>query len=86
MPQEEGGRVSLLARGINLLCYTRWRWRGGGVERINSVRIQNGGVVAAKRVRLWLGKYALYVRMRGAKSGWPRRPAMVKEPVAGPKA
>ena len=33
-----------------------------------------------------LEKNARYVRMGGAKSGWPRRPAIVKEPVAGPKA
>ena len=43
VPQEEGSGVSLLARGVDLL-------------QINSVRIQDGGVVSAKRVRLWLGK------------------------------
>ena len=86
MPQKGGGGISLLARGVNLLCDACGRQRGGGVERINLVRIQDGSVVAAKRVRLLPEKYARYVRMGGAKSGWTRRPAMVKEPVAGPKA
>ena len=56
VPQEEGSGVSLLARGINLLRHTCRRQRSGGVERIHSVRFQDGGVVAAKRVRLWPGK------------------------------
>ena len=53
MPQEEGGWVSLLARGVDWLSHTSGRRRGGGVEGIHSVRFQDGGVVAAKRVRLW---------------------------------
>ena len=56
MPQEEGGWVSLLARGVHLLSHTCGRRRGGGVKGINAVRFQDSGVVAAKRVRLWLGK------------------------------
>ena len=53
MQQEEGGWVSLLARGVDLLSHTCGRRRVGGVEGIHMVRFQDGGVVAAKRVRLW---------------------------------
>ena len=56
MPQEEGGWVSLLAHSVDLLSHTCGRWRDGSIEGINSVRFQDGGVVAANRVRLWLGK------------------------------
>ena len=56
VPQEEGGWVSLLDRGVDLLRHTCGRRRGGGVERIHSLRCQDGGMVAAKRVRLWPGK------------------------------
>ena len=80
VPQEEGGWVSLLARGVDLLSHTCGRRRVGGVVDIHAVRFQDGGVVAAKRVRLWPGKYARNVRIGGAKYGWPMRPAMVKGP------
>ena len=69
MPQEEGGWVSLLHRGLDLLSHTGERWRGGGVEGIHAIRFQDGSVVAAKRVSLGPGKYARYVRIGGAKSG-----------------
>ena len=80
MPQEEGSWVSLLDRGVDLLSHTGRRRRGGGVEGIHAIRFQDGGVVAAKRVSLGPEKYAGYVQIRGAKSGWPMRPAMVKGP------
>ena len=56
MPQEEGGWVSLLARGVDLLSHTCGRQRGGSVEGIYAIRFQECGVVASKRVRLWPGK------------------------------
>ena len=56
MPQEEGGWVSLMDRGVDLLRHTCGCRSGGGVERIHLVRLQDSGVVAAKRVRLWPGK------------------------------
>ena len=80
MPQEKGGWVSLLACGVDLLIHTVGRRGGGGVEGIHAVRFQDGSVVAAKMVSLGPGKYARYVRIGGAKSGWPMRPAMAKGP------
>ena len=56
MQQEEGGWVSLLARGVDMLSNTFRRRRSAGVEGIHAVGFQDGGVVAAKRVRLWPGK------------------------------
>ena len=56
MPQKEGGWVSLLARGVDLLSHTGGRRRGGGVDGIHAIRFQDGGVVAAKRVSLGPGK------------------------------
>ena len=56
MLQEEGGWVSLLDRGVDLLSHTGRRWRGGGIEGIHVIRFQDGGVVAAKRVSLRRGK------------------------------
>ena len=56
MPQEEGGWVSLLNHGVDMLIHTCRCRSDGGVERIHAVRFQDGGVVAAKRVHLWLGK------------------------------
>ena len=56
MPQEEGGRVSLLAHGINLLSYAGGCWRGGGVEGVHVIRFQDGCIIAAKRVSLGPGE------------------------------
>ena len=56
VPQEEGGRVSLLARGVNLLSHTGGPRRGGNVEGIHAIRFQDGCVVAAKGVSLGAGK------------------------------
>ena len=56
MPQEEGGWVSLLDRGVDLLSHTCGHWHGVSVKGVHAVRFQDGGVVAAKRVRLWPGE------------------------------
>ena len=87
MPQEEGGWVSLLARGVDLLIHTCGRRRGGGVEGIHLVRFQDGGVVAAKRVRLWPGKIRT-VRANLRRQIWLSYEAGGGEgaKIAGPKA
>ena len=55
VPQEEGVRHSLLARGVNLLSHAGGRWSGGSVEEVHGIRFQDGCIVAAKRVSLGTG-------------------------------
>ena len=56
VPQEEGGRISLLAVGVDLLRYASRSERGGSVHRVNPIWVQNGLVVAGKHVGLWAGE------------------------------
>ena len=87
MSQEEGGWVSLLARGVDLLSYTDgWRC-GGGFEGIHTIRFQDGSVIAAKRVSLGPGK------IRTVRANWRRQIRLAYEAghgegakIAGPKA
>ena len=77
MPQEEGGWVSLLARGVDLLSHTCGHRRGGGVEGIDAVRFKDGGVAAAKRVCLWPGK------IRTVPANWRCQIRLAYEPSHG---
>ena len=56
LPQEEGGRVSLMAGGVDLLRYAGRSEFGGSVHRVNPIWVQNGLVFSGKRVCLWAGK------------------------------
>ena len=56
VPQEEGGRVSLLVCVVYLLRHAGWSKRGGSVHRVHPIWVQNGLVVAAKWVCLRAGE------------------------------
>ena len=56
VPQEEGGKVSLLAGCVDLLQYAGRSERGGSVHWINPIWVQTGLIVAEKRVCLWVGE------------------------------
>ena len=87
MPQEEGGWVSLLARGVDLMSHTGGCRRSGGIEGIHAIRFQDGGVVATKRVSFGPGK------IRTVRVNWRRQIRMAYEAdhgegadIARPKA